>query len=275
MHDQDTTAKYRLLVDVIQKLSLAKTLGDITAVVRSAARALTGADGATFVLRDQDLCFYADEDAVAPLWKGKRFPMKSCISGWVMLNKEQVVIPDIYKDDRIPHNAYRPTFVQSMTMVPIRREAPIGAIGIYWSDHHVPAQSEIELLQALADSTSISMQNIDLYRELQDRVEDLDKSNRIKDEFLMSMSHELRTPLNAISGWSSILESGKMNANDAASAGKTIFRNAKALGTIVDDLLDVAQIMTGQIHLDRKAVDTARILAEAVDSMSVTAAEKT
>ncbi len=47
------------------------------AVVRHAARELTGADGATFVLRDADKCFYADEDAIAPLWKGQRFPMST------------------------------------------------------------------------------------------------------------------------------------------------------------------------------------------------------
>src|SRR5262249_27351111 len=57
-------------------------------IVRSAARELTGADGATFVLREGDLCYYADEDAIAPLWKGRRFPASACISGWTMLHRE-------------------------------------------------------------------------------------------------------------------------------------------------------------------------------------------
>ena len=64
-------------------------------IVRSAARAVTEADGATFVLRDGELCFYADEDAIAPLWKGQRFPMSECISGWAMLAKQSVCVPDI------------------------------------------------------------------------------------------------------------------------------------------------------------------------------------
>ena len=45
-------------------------------IVRHAARQLVGADGATFVLRDGDKSFYADEDAIAPLWKGLRFPLE-------------------------------------------------------------------------------------------------------------------------------------------------------------------------------------------------------
>src|SRR5512134_2389917 len=119
------------LIEVVQELSLARTLEGVMAIVRSAARELTGADGATFVLRDGDLCYYADEDAIAPLWKGRRFPMSSCISGWAMLHREPAVIPDIYADPRIPIDAYRPTFVKSRVMVPIRAEEPIGAIGNY------------------------------------------------------------------------------------------------------------------------------------------------
>jgi hypothetical protein len=67
---------------VVQDLSRARSVESIVDIVRQAARALAGLDGATFVLRDDDLCHYVDEDAIAPLWKGKRFPVSACISGW-------------------------------------------------------------------------------------------------------------------------------------------------------------------------------------------------
>lgn len=54
------------LVEVAQALSTARDLDAILALVRRAGRELTGADGATFVLRDGDMCFYADEDAIGP-----------------------------------------------------------------------------------------------------------------------------------------------------------------------------------------------------------------
>ena len=120
------------IVKTVQMLSLARSMERVMEIVRKEARELTGADGATFVLRDNGMCYYADEDAITPLWKGSRFPMNACISGWVMLNRKSVVIEDIYVDDRIPHDAYRPTFVKSLAMVPIRTVAPIGAIGTYW-----------------------------------------------------------------------------------------------------------------------------------------------
>jgi len=154
------------LVQVVQELSLARDVAAVQDITRRAARALTGADGATFVLRDDDKCFYADEDAIAPLWKGLRFPLESCISGWSMLNRQAVVIEDIYADARIPHEAYRPTFVQSLAMVPIRSTDPLGAIGNYWARRHRPTADEVALLQALADSTAVAMENIATLAEL-------------------------------------------------------------------------------------------------------------
>ncbi|WJN61498.1 sensor domain-containing diguanylate cyclase [Pseudomonas sp. SO81] len=160
------------LLHVVQELSLARDLATVQEIVRHAARRLTGCDGATFVLRDGPFCHYADEDAVGPLWKGKRFPLETCISGWAMLNRQQAVIPDIYVDPRIPHDAYRPTFVKSLVMVPIRTREPVGAIGNYWAEHHHPCAEEVQLLQALADSTSIAIENVQLYRSLEQRVEE-------------------------------------------------------------------------------------------------------
>jgi len=154
---------YLKLVKVVQSLSLAKDLNTISKIVRNAARELAGSDGATFVLRD----------AISPLWKGKKFPMSACISGWAMLNKQSVAIEDIYQDERIPVDAYRPTFVKSLLMVPIRTDQPIGAIGNYWSQKYKPTQKQIILLQALADSTSIAMENVQLYSNLNDKLTDL------------------------------------------------------------------------------------------------------
>ncbi|MGZ4166809.1 MAG: HD-GYP domain-containing protein [Solirubrobacteraceae bacterium] len=154
------------LIAVIQRLSLARSVAEIQQIVRVAARRLTGADGATFVLRDGDKCFYADEDAIAPLWKGQRFPLSACISGWSMIHRRPVALPDIYADERIPHDAYRPTFVKSLAVVPIRRLDPVGAIGNYWADYHEPSEREVGLLQALADSTAVALEHVRILGEL-------------------------------------------------------------------------------------------------------------
>ena len=155
------------LAQVVQDLSQARTTEEIVDIARKAARTLASSDGTSFIFKDGDQCHYMDEDAIGPLWKGKRFPMTSCISGWVMLHKKSVVIEDIYQDDRIPHEAYRPTFVKSMAMVPIRADNPIGAIGNYWARKYRASDEDLRILQALADATSVALENVRVLGELE------------------------------------------------------------------------------------------------------------
>lgn len=146
--------------EVVEHLRAAEDLGTIQQIVRTAARRCVRADGATFVLREVDQCFYADEDAVSPLWKGQRFPLTNCISGWAMLHEETVAISDITEDGRIPLEAYRPTFVKSLAMVPVGRDHPIAAIGAYWGVLHEPTIKELSTLEALADLTHEAIERV-------------------------------------------------------------------------------------------------------------------
>ncbi|MBN9419754.1 MAG: GAF domain-containing protein [Candidatus Eremiobacteraeota bacterium] len=244
------------LVQAVQELSLARTLDKVMQIVRTVARELTGADGATFVLRDGDKCYYADEDAIQPLWKGMRFPLTACISGWAMLNKDNAVIPDIYQDPRIPADAYRPTFVKSLAMVPIRSSAPIGAIGNYWAEYHHPDAQQVSLLQALADATSVTMENLQVYAELerrvQERTRDLEEANRSLESFSYTVSHDLRAPLRAIDGFSRMLEPGPYKDR--------IQQAGQRMGGLIENLLDLARYARAEVQ--RRQVDLSDIAAQ-------------
>ncbi|MFZ5721849.1 MAG: sensor histidine kinase [Pseudomonadota bacterium] len=158
------------LLDTIGRLSRCTTLKDLMSVTVAAARNLLGADGVTFVLRDGDLCYYAEEEAIGELWRGRRFPMNACISGWVMQEAQGVVAPDIYADPRIPQDAYRPTFVRSLVMAPVGHPAPIAALGAYWSSGDA-SRPALALLQQIADASALAVQNLEL-RQRQLRCEE-------------------------------------------------------------------------------------------------------
>lgn len=165
---QRSAARLRRLAEVVEQIAAVRDLQALMTIVRHAVRELTSADGATLVLQDNGYCHYADEDAIGPLWKGQRFPLEACISGWAMLNASQVVIEDIYADPRIPHEAYRPTFVKSLSMVPVGRTQPVAAIGCYWATRHRATDEELELQQALADAMSVGLANLDLYGKMEE-----------------------------------------------------------------------------------------------------------
>lgn len=171
--------------DLTLVLSMARGIDEILAAVRTFTRPLLGCDGITVVLREGNMCYYAEENAISPLWKGLRFPASTCISGWSMLNRQTVVIEDIYGDDRIPHIAYRPTFVRSMAMVPVRLEDPIAAIGAYWANRHRATEAELDLLTRVANTAAVAFTNVSLMASL---VTAREEAIRAKEAIILAMA---------------------------------------------------------------------------------------
>ncbi|MCY1019952.1 GAF domain-containing sensor histidine kinase [Pyxidicoccus sp. MSG2] len=239
-----------VLLEVVRELAHLRELEDIMALVRRAARQLSGADGVTFVLREGDLVHYADEEAISPLWKGRRFPIHACISGWVMLNRTPAVIEDIYADERIPADAYRPTFVKSLAMVPIRRAEPIGSIGAYWAERTTPGTRQVALLQALADSAAVAVENGRLYSAERAARQAAEAETRLRKELLAMVSHDLRNPLGVITMTTSLLGPLLAPLNGRARNHlDTINRSALRMDRLIHDLLDFAAIEAGSFRL--------------------------
>ena len=157
---QRLNQRFLRLAGAAQDLSQARSVDEIADIVRRAARSLTGADGATFALREGDECHHLDEEAVAPLWKGKRFPLSGCPSGWAIVHGQTLASEDAHADDRVAQEACRSTFVKGLVVVPIRCAAPVGAIGCYWARPYRASPDDILILQALADSTAVAMENV-------------------------------------------------------------------------------------------------------------------
>ncbi|MGC8722644.1 MAG: GAF domain-containing protein [Acidobacteriota bacterium] len=264
--------RLRLLAVAVQELAAARSLSDVTEVVRRSARWLVGADGVTFVLREGDQCRYVEEDAIGPLWKGTRFPLEECISGWAMLRGETAVIEDIYADPRIPHDAYRTTFVKSLAVVPVRREEPMGAIGAYWAEKRRATDDEVAILQALAGATARAIENVQLYEELERRVQErtaeLKASNEELEAFSYSVSHDLRAPLRAIDGFSRALDEdyGERLDDEGRRLLGVIRSSTRQMGQLIDDLLNLSR--AGRHELRRAPVDMTALARLAFEELA-------
>jgi len=267
------------LVGVVQALSQARDVATVTRITRDAARELTGADGATFVLRDGGQCYYADENAIAPLWKGKRFPLEACVSGWVMMNAQPATIPDIYDDPRVPTEAYRPTFVKSLAMVPIRRESPIGAIGNYWATPHTPTREEIAVLQALADTTTVALENARLYEELNARVEQLEVQGKLMREqrdslevFTHALAHDLKEPVRTVRAFSDMIVHHAVSPDETQTYFEFVCKAADRMAMLVDTVFAYTQLHDPS-RMSKSAVAMDGVVAAVRDNLGRLIAE--
>jgi PAS domain S-box-containing protein len=111
--------------------------------------------------------------------------------------------------------------------------------------------------------------------ERQKRAErDAVAANRTKDEFLAIVSHDLRTPLTAILGWVGMLLSGSLDASKFKRGLETIQRNARAQGLLIDDILDIARIISGKMRIETVHVDVKAVVQSALEAVQPSALDK-
>jgi PAS domain S-box-containing protein len=88
---------------------------------------------------------------------------------------------------------------------------------------------------------------------------------RLKDEFLANLSHEIRTPLNAVIGWTRILLGRPFDEATLTRALRVIDRNAAAQAKLIEDMLDMARIVSGKLRLNMGPVDLTLVTQAAID----------
>ena len=109
-------------------------------------------------------------------------------------------------------------------------------------------------------------------RDLRQQAEEAD---RLKDEFLATLSHELRTPLTSILGWASLIRNGEVDRTENLErALEIIERNARSQARLIDDLLDVSRIITGNLQLEVHPLNLAPIVEAANDALRPAAEAK-
>jgi signal transduction histidine kinase len=97
--------------------------------------------------------------------------------------------------------------------------------------------------------------------------------NQVND-FLSLVTHDLRNPLSTILMWSQILQTKTFDKSTAQRALETIERCAKSQSRLIEDLLDVARIRTGKLHLCLTPVDVASVLDAALNMVRLSADAK-
>jgi signal transduction histidine kinase/HAMP domain-containing protein len=140
----------------------------------------------------------------------------------------------------------------------------IGVLSFYLREEHRFTDREIEFFTMLGGQTSIAINNSLLYERTRQQAAALEKSNKIKDEFLSVISHELRTPLNVIMGYTTMLKDsvlGEINSAQKDALGKIANRTGDLL-SMINAILNVISIDARSATTESEEVDLAAFMDE-------------
>jgi signal transduction histidine kinase len=192
------------------------------------------------------------------------------LSGRALLERRTIEVRDMQAEGAeypLSHEYSQRFGHRSMLVTPLYREGqPFGTILLRRQDVRRFSEREIALVQTFGDQAAIALENVRLFREIEDKSRQLEVANKHKSEFLANMSHELRTPLNAIIGFSEVLLErlfGELNEKQDDYL-KDIHSSGRHLLTLINDILDLSKVEAGRMELELSTFDLAGAISNAM-----------
>jgi signal transduction histidine kinase/ActR/RegA family two-component response regulator len=147
-----------------------------------------------------------------------------------------------------------------LVLLPLRAAASTIGVMAFATRTRPFEPADARFAEQLADRVALSIDRARLCR-------DLERANRVKEQFLATLSHELRTPLNAVLGWTRMLRRGAVPPERTDAILETIERNASAQMQLVEELLDVSVLVTGGLRLTVTRVDLRELVGGVVETV--------
>jgi signal transduction histidine kinase/HAMP domain-containing protein len=264
------------LGEVGRAVSSTLDLDRVLATIVARASELAGADACTIYEFDetrqefhQRAAYgvspdYIDAVRATPLRKGEG------VMGRAAERREPMQIPDIAAEgayDSRLRDVLVAAGYRALLSVPLVREDEI--IGSLSFNRKTPGEfppEVIEVLKTFATQSVLAIQNARLFREIEEKSQQLEVANRHKSEFLANMSHELRTPLNAIIGFSEVLVDkmfGQLNEKQEEYL-RDIYSSGRHLLSLINDILDLSKIEAGRMELEITTFDLPQAIENAL-----------
>jgi two-component system, sensor histidine kinase and response regulator len=147
----------------------------------------------------------------------------------------------------------------------IAKEETLGVLSIYMRDQRgFSSEEELEFLTALVNQAAMAIYNSRLFEQTRNQAVELERSNKIKDEFLGVMSHELRTPLNIIMNYAEALQMGTFGhiTTEQEKGTNKIRAQAGHLLSLINGILEITKIESGTVALLKEPIDLAEFMAD-------------
>ncbi|HEV8342362.1 MAG TPA: GAF domain-containing protein [Candidatus Binatia bacterium] len=207
---------------------------------------------------------YRNVDPIA--WMEKSQTGLRSLSEIALKNRVPLTIADIQTDPRCLDQGFARThgLVSYLGAPLIVKDQVLGIIAFFTKETHSFTDEEINFLSTLAGQAAIAIHNSQLYEETKRQMIELEKSHKIKDEFLSVMSHELRTPLNVVTGYTGMVKDGllgEINPNQDKALG-TVMRRAGELLAMINSILYATSLAAEKVVVAPSKMSAAALLRE-------------
>lgn len=244
--------------------------GDLSTVMDAIVRetsVMPQANGVVVELRDGDQIYYAAASGTSAGMLGLRLPLSASLSGLCVLTGEPLYCSDSEQDPRVNLAACRRVGLRSMIVIPIPHQGQtVGVLKYHAPEPAAFDDNDMLMAHLLVGPISVGMSSVAEADALRAQTE-LRAIVALKEQFVSTVSHELRTPVTSIAGSLGLLDSGAVGAlpDKAASLIGIANRNADRLKRLVNDLLDIDKLESGQLAMTIAPVDLCAMVRDAVE----------
>jgi signal transduction histidine kinase len=260
--------RFRGVVAIQQAIGDAR--GDLSTVMDAIVReqsVMPQSNGIVVELRDGDQIYYAAASGTSAELLGLRLPLSTSLSGRCVLTGEPLCCVDSETDPRVNREACRRVGLRSMIVIPIpHRGQTVGVLKYHAAEPAAFDGDDMLMAHLLVGPIAVGMSSVGEEDALRAQTE-LRSIVELKEQFVSNVSHELRTPVTSIAGSLGLLHNGAGGQlSDQANALVDIAsRNAERLKRLVNDLLDIGKLDTGQVVMTLAAADLRQVVQDAVE----------
>ena len=199
--------------------------------------------------------FDAADNLSEPLMHGLVVPAENSIAGWIVANRQPVIISDTQSDPRHFGKIGKATQVTTTSMLGVPLIAKGKVVGVLEAINKLSGdfdQEDQEIMATLAAQAAVAIENARLFQQ---------------SDLISEMVHELRTPLSSINMAANLLLRPESTADLRQEMAEMIFGETERLNEMATAFLDLARLESGRVQFQPQMVEIQPLLLECVHVM--------
>ena len=246
-------SRYKKIISISQDLASTLDLDILLKRIVQAAAELSKSESASILLYDErlDLLYFQVATKLdEPLLRGLKVPVDSSLAGWIVKNREPIIIADVSKDERYYQEISESTGLITKSLLGVPLIAKDKVNGVLEAVNKIEGEftrQDQEALMLLGTQAAVAIENSRLFQQF---------------DLIAEFIHEIRTPLSSLNTAAHLLTHPKMDVTKRAKMANNIQRETNRLTEMSTNFLNIARLESGRAQFNSEYLDIAKLLDE-------------